>query len=79
MKDGRGRILIMRSFRKRDLSKSTVEVVVQILSNISKTKGGEAADKKAEELIALMDTDISNQALHQKLEKMMQELLRSHG
>ena len=69
--EGRGRILIARSFRKKDLQKITVEKILNYLSAISKTRGGETADKKAEELIGIIEDERNTEAdIIYMLEKM---------
>ena len=71
MMEGRGRILIARSFRKKDLQKITVEKILNYLSSISKKQGGEAADKKAEELIGIIEDERNTEAdIISMLEKM---------
>lgn len=62
MTEGRGRILIARSFRKKDLQKNTVEKILNHLSNISAKHGGEEADKRAEELIAIIENPKNTEA-----------------
>ena len=75
MKEGRGRILIARSFRKKDLQKNTVEKILNHISNISKTKGPEAADKRAEELIKIIENEQNTEAdILSALEKMEKSL-----
>ena len=68
--EGRGRILISRSFRKKDLLKSTVEKILSHLSSISKKYGGEAADKRAEELIVIIEKANTEADILSSLEKM---------
>jgi hypothetical protein len=70
MMEGRGRILISRSFRKKDLQKSTVEKILNHLSSISKKYGGEAADKRAEELIVIIEKANTEADILSSLEKM---------
>ena len=69
--EGRGRILIARSFRKKDLRKITVEMILNHLSSISKKYGGAAADKRAEELIRIIEDERNTEAdIISMLEKM---------
>ena len=70
MMEGRGRILISRSFRKKDLQKTTVEKILNHLSSISKKYGGEAADKRAEELIVIIEKANTEADILLSLEKM---------
>ena len=70
MMEGRGRILISRSFRKKDLQKSTVEKILNHLSSISKKYGGETADKRAEELIVIIEKANTEADILLSLEKM---------
>ena len=73
MMQGRGRILIARSFRKKNLQKNTVEKILNHLSSISKKYGAEAADKRAEELIEIIEDPRNTEAdilsLLEKMEK----------
>ena len=79
MKEGRGRILIARSFRKKDLQKSTVERILNHLSSITKRYGGEASDKRAEELIRIIEDERNTEAdILLQLEKMEKSLKDSH-
>ena len=55
MQEGRGRILIVRSLYNRDLQKSSVEKVLNYLNDVNEKHGGEEADKKAEELMRIID------------------------
>ena len=52
MKDGRAVILILRSIKQKGLQESTDEKIFQVLLN---TERGEATEKKAEELIKIID------------------------
>ena len=62
MKEGRGRILIARSFSKRGLQKNTVERILNLLSNISKKSGREMADKQAEKMIKIIEDERNSEA-----------------
>ena len=71
MKEGRGRILICRTLNEKVSRRSTVERVLNLLSNTSKTKGAEAADKQAEELIKIIEDERNTEAdILLQLEKM---------
>ena len=71
MKEGRGRILICRTMNERISQKSTVERILNHLSSISKKYGGEAADKRAEELIKIIEDEKNTEAdILSQLEKM---------
>lgn len=75
MKEGRGRILICRTMSERISQKSTVEKILNHISNISKTKGPEAADKRAEELIKIIENEQNTEAdILSALEKMEKSL-----
>lgn len=73
MKDGRGRILISRSFRNKELQKNTVEKILNYLSNFSKIYGGDATDKEAEKLMPIIDDPKNTEAdilfILEKMEK----------
>ena len=71
MNEGRGRILICRTMNERISQKSTVERILNHLSRISKKYGGEAADKRAEELIKIIEDEKNTEAdILSYLEKM---------
>ena len=69
MKEGRGRILICRTMNEKVSQKSTVEKVLEHLSSISKKQGGEAADKRAEELIKIIDSATSEEEILKALQE----------
>ena len=62
MKEGRGRILITRSIDKKGLQLSTVERILNHLHSISRKYGGDAADKRAEELIGIIEDPANTEA-----------------
>ena len=70
MKEGRSRILIIRSLKRMDLQESTVERVLSLITNIYKKHGEEAAEQKATELMAIVDSSETEQELLQKLNQM---------
>lgn len=68
MKEGRAQILILRSLNKKDLQDSTHEKVLNHLLNI---KNFEEAEKRAEELIKIIDDPRNTEAdILSALEKM---------
>ena len=67
MKDGRAVILISRSIKKKGLQESTEEKILQHLLN---TERGEATEKRAEELIQIIeDPQNTEQDILLKLER----------
>ena len=55
MKEGRAIILILRSIKNKRLQESTDERIFQHLLSIGKKYGEEAAEKRAEELMKIID------------------------
>jgi len=71
MKDGRAAILISGSMREKGLSDSTCERIIQLLM---KTERGEATEKRAEELIGIIeDENNTEEDIRAVVEKMMNE------
>ena len=70
MKEGRAVIFILRSIKQRGLQESTDERIFQILLN---TERGEATEKRAEELIEIIEDPRNTEAdilsLLEKMEK----------
>lgn len=68
MRDGRAVILISHSIKKKGLRVSTEEKILQHLMN---TEKGEATEKRAEELIKIIDDPRNTEAdILSALEKM---------
>ena len=68
MKEGRSQILILRTLSKRDLQRSTHEKVLNHLVNI---KNFEKAERRAEELIEIIEDEKNTEAdILSALEKM---------
>ena len=59
MKEGRAVVLILRSIKRKGLQESTDEKIFQILLN---TERGEATEKKAEELIEIIENPKNTEA-----------------
>ena len=59
MKEGRAVILISRSIKKKGLQESTEERILQHLLN---TERGEATEKRAEELIGIIEDPANTEA-----------------
>ena len=70
MKEGRSAILIIRSLSNMDLQESTVKRVLSIILDTKKKYGEEAAEQKATELKAIVDSSETEQELLQKLNQM---------
>ena len=70
MKEGRSRILIIRSLDTKDLQQSTVERVLSIIMNTHKKHGEEAAEQKATELMKIVDSIQTEAELLNKLNQM---------
>ena len=70
MKEGRSRILIIRSLSKKDLRESTVKKVLSIITSTHKKHGEEAAEQKATELMEIVDSAKTEQELLEKLKEM---------
>ena len=70
MKEGRSRILIIRSLDKKDLQESTVKRVLSIITNTHKKHGEEAAEQKATELMEIVESSETETELLQKLNQM---------
>ena len=70
MKEGRSRILIIRSLSKKDLQESTVKRVLSIISTTTKKYGEEASEKKATELMELVESSKTEEELLNKLNQM---------
>ena len=70
MKEGRSRILIIRSLGKKDLQESTVKRVLSLISNTTKKHGPEASEQLATELIEIVDSSETEQELLNKLDQM---------
>ncbi len=64
MKEGRAIILILRSIKKRGLQESTDERIFQHLLNIARNEapGGQATEKRAEELIRIIEDERNTEA-----------------
>lgn len=64
MKDGRATILIYGSMRKKDLQESTEERILNHLLNIAKSepKEGQATEKRAEEMIEIIEDPKNTEA-----------------
>lgn len=79
MKDGRAVILISRSIKNKGLQESTEEKILQHLLNIARSepKEGQATEKRAEELIEIIESDKSEEEILQIVEQMEKELARS--
>ena len=72
MKEGRAVILISRSIKKKGLQESTEE---KILQHLLHTERGEATEKRAEELIKIIEDEQNSEAdILQALEKMEKSL-----
>ena len=68
MKEGRAVILISRSIKKKGLQESTEE---KILQHLLHTERGEATEKRAEELIKIIEDERNTEAdILSALEKM---------
>ena len=68
MKDGRAVILISNSIKKKGIQESTERKILQLLLN---TERGEATEKKAEELIKIIEDPNNSEAdILKHLEKM---------
>jgi len=68
MKDGRAAILILSSIKKKGIQESTERKILQLLLN---TEKGEATEKKAEELIKIIEDPNNSEAdILKHLEKM---------
>jgi len=74
MKDGRAVILISRSIKNKGLQESTEE---KILQHLLHTEKGEATEKRAEELIGIIESDKSEEEILRIVEQMEKELARS--
>ena len=73
MKDGRARILIIRSLNKKGLQESTVKRVLSIILHTHKTHGEEAAEQIATELIKIVESSDTEDELLQKLDQRFTE------
>ena len=69
MKEGRARILIIRSLKRLDLQESTVKRVLSIISDTTKKYGEETSEEKATELMEMVDSSSSEAELLEKLDK----------
>ena len=68
MKEGRSQILILRSLSNRDLQRSTHE---KVLNHLMSIKDFEKAEKRAEELIKIIEDEQNTEAdILSQLEKM---------
>ena len=71
--EGRGRILIAHSFCKRNLQKNTVEKILHHLRCISMKYGGSEADKRARDLMPIIEDERNTEAdiiaILEKMEK----------
>ena len=63
MKEGRARILIIRSLKRLDLQESTVKKVLSIISDTTKKYGEEPSEQKATELMEIVDSSNSEAEL----------------
>ena len=70
MKEGRSAILIMRSLSNIELHRSTVERVLSIILDTKKKYGVEAAERKATELMEIVDSSETEAGLLTKLNQM---------
>ena len=70
MKEGRSRILIIRSLDKKDLQESTVKKVLSTITDTHKKYGEEAAEQIATELIEIVESSETEDGLLKKLNQM---------
>ena len=70
MKEGRSRILIIRTLEKKDLQESTVKRVLSIITNTHKKHGEEAAEQIATKLMKIVEASKTEAELLQKLDQM---------
>ena len=70
MKEGRSRILIIRSLDKKDLQESTVKRVLSIITDTHKKYGEVAAETIATQLIDIVESSETEDELLKKLNQM---------
>lgn len=70
MKEGRSRILIIRSLKNLHVQDSTAERVLSIILDAKKKYGEEASEQKATELMEMVDSCETEAELLEKLDQM---------
>lgn len=68
MKEGRSRILIIRSLDSMDLQESTVKRVLSIITDTHKMHGEEAAEQIATELMEIVESSATEAELWKKID-----------